>query len=72
MPQIIHSDAGINPWAVAAPGISYKSFSKNRTRVFHDLLVMFCNTTLTSPAMFASQWLSDHAVNTEIVFIKFP
>jgi hypothetical protein len=44
---------------------------------FHKLeegliLIVFRNTSRTTPAMPASQWFANHAMNTEVLFIKLP
>lgn len=37
-----------------------------------NLLIMLANTSLTSLAMLASKWPTDHASRTKVLFIKLP
>ena len=36
------------------------------------VMVMLRDTSSTRPTVLASQWLSNHALNAEIVFVKHP
>lgn len=67
MSMVIYSNTIVDPWTMAA-NISLV-FKKSRQEAS---LVMLCNASIASPAMFTSQRHSHHASDTEVLVIILP
>ena len=53
-------------------GSGYNVVRRNHPGGEANLLIKLRNASPATPAMFTTQWSSNHALKTEILFIKFP